>query len=89
VARSRRRSFIGTLPRRIDRNRLPFRIKDSSRFGLPVPELALRVRELEMQATEELGSHTFFVAKVLQEKIYAVCRWSKFLYDSRNLSKSA
>jgi flavin reductase (DIM6/NTAB) family NADH-FMN oxidoreductase RutF len=55
----------------IDWNRLPFRLKDSSRFGFPVPEFALRVREFEVQASEELGSHTFFVAKILQEKIYA------------------
>jgi flavin reductase (DIM6/NTAB) family NADH-FMN oxidoreductase RutF len=55
----------------IDWNRLPFHVKSSSRFGIPVPEFALRVRELEVQAVEELGSHTFFVARILQEEIYA------------------
>lgn len=55
----------------IDWNRLPFRLKSSSKFGFPVPDFALRVRELEVQDVEELGSHTFFVARVLEEKVYA------------------
>jgi flavin reductase (DIM6/NTAB) family NADH-FMN oxidoreductase RutF len=55
----------------IDWDQLPFRVKASSRFGVPVPEFALRVRELEVQTVEELGSHTFFVARVLHEEIYA------------------
>jgi flavin reductase (DIM6/NTAB) family NADH-FMN oxidoreductase RutF len=55
----------------IDWNRLPFRVKDSSRFGVPVPEFALRVRELEVEAVEELGSHTFFIARILHEEVYA------------------
>jgi flavin reductase (DIM6/NTAB) family NADH-FMN oxidoreductase RutF len=55
----------------IDWNQLPFHVKDSSGFGVPVPEFALRVRELEVQDVEELGSHTFFVARILHEEIYA------------------
>jgi flavin reductase (DIM6/NTAB) family NADH-FMN oxidoreductase RutF len=55
----------------IDWSQLPFRLKNSSRFGVPVPEFALRVRELEVQTVEELGSHTFFVGRILHEEIYA------------------
>jgi hypothetical protein len=31
----------------------------------------LRVKELEVEAVEELGSHTFFVARVFGEEMYA------------------
>lgn len=55
----------------IDWNQLPFRVKRSGRLGFPVPEFALRVVELEIQSVEELGSHTFFVGKILQEVTYA------------------
>ncbi len=55
----------------IDWSELPFLLKSSSRFGAPVPEFALRVKELEVQTVEELGSHTFFVGRILQEEIYA------------------
>jgi flavin reductase (DIM6/NTAB) family NADH-FMN oxidoreductase RutF len=55
----------------IDWSQLPFRVKGSSSFGIPVPEFALWVRELQVQAVVELGSHTFFVARVLQEEVYS------------------
>jgi hypothetical protein len=55
----------------IDWKQLPFKVRSSARFGFPVPEFALRVKELEVEAVEELGSHTFFVARVLREEMYA------------------
>lgn len=55
----------------IDWNQLPFGVKSSRCFGFPVPEFALRVKELEVETVKELGSHTFFVARVLQEEIYS------------------
>ena len=47
---------------------LPFRTTLSACWGLPVPAFALRVRELEVTAIQEMGSHTFFVARVIQDE---------------------
>ena len=55
----------------IDWTQLPFKVRSSCRFGFPVPEFALRVKELKVEAVEELGSHTFFVARVFGEEMYA------------------
>jgi flavin reductase (DIM6/NTAB) family NADH-FMN oxidoreductase RutF len=55
----------------IEWDQLPFGVRSSRRFGVPVPEFALRVKELEIESVEELGSHTFFVARVVEEEICA------------------
>jgi flavin reductase (DIM6/NTAB) family NADH-FMN oxidoreductase RutF len=54
----------------IDWKELPFRVKDWKAFGGPVPEFALRVREVRVETVKELGSDTFFVGRVLHEKTF-------------------
>jgi|SRR6185312_544148 len=51
----------------IDMTRLPFSSRLSPTLRFPVPEFASRVRELEVQSCEKLGSHTFFLARVLND----------------------
>jgi flavin reductase (DIM6/NTAB) family NADH-FMN oxidoreductase RutF len=55
----------------VDWNLLPFQAMRSSLLDLPVPEFALRVIEMEIQTIKELGSHTFFVARVLHQQVFA------------------
>ncbi|HEY6987649.1 MAG TPA: flavin reductase [Bryobacteraceae bacterium] len=47
---------------------LPFETTSSTALGLPIPEFALRVREMEIEAVRNLGSHTLFFARVLQDE---------------------
>lgn len=47
---------------------LPFALGRSSRLSLPVPADALRVRELAIVDYREIGSHTFFAARVLTDQ---------------------
>ena len=46
----------------VDWESLPFRLERSAGFSLPVPEWALRVRELEILDVRTVGSHTLFMA---------------------------
>jgi flavin reductase (DIM6/NTAB) family NADH-FMN oxidoreductase RutF len=46
---------------------LPFKIQRSETFSLPYPELALRVREVEILDFDTIGSHTFFVTRIVSE----------------------
>jgi flavin reductase (DIM6/NTAB) family NADH-FMN oxidoreductase RutF len=55
----------------IDWNQLPFAVKTSSAFHIPVPMFALRVREMEVEKVLELGSHTLFVARIVSDESYA------------------
>jgi flavin reductase (DIM6/NTAB) family NADH-FMN oxidoreductase RutF len=55
----------------IDWNDLPFATKRSPKFGIPIPEFALRVREMEVESTRVLGSHTFFVGRVVGDERFA------------------
>lgn len=52
----------------IDLAQLPFGARRSAEFGFPVPEFALRVREMEVEAIERPGSHTLFLARVLRDQ---------------------
>jgi flavin reductase (DIM6/NTAB) family NADH-FMN oxidoreductase RutF len=47
----------------IDWESLPFRLDRSAGFSLPVPEWALRVRELEILDVRTVGSHTLFMTQ--------------------------
>ena len=49
----------------IDWSNLPFCTKASSTFRIPVPEFSCRVREMEIEISRNLGSHTFFVARIV------------------------
>jgi flavin reductase (DIM6/NTAB) family NADH-FMN oxidoreductase RutF len=55
----------------IDWDQLPFHTEKSSTLGIPVPEFALRVTELKVHTVRQLGSHTFFVANILNEEARA------------------
>ena len=47
-----------------DASSLPFPVSRSEAFRLPVPSVAFRIRELEIVDSQEIGSHTVFVANV-------------------------
>jgi flavin reductase (DIM6/NTAB) family NADH-FMN oxidoreductase RutF len=47
---------------------LPFRTTRSSALGIPVPAFASRVRELEIEAIRNFGSHTLFVARIIRDE---------------------
>jgi flavin reductase (DIM6/NTAB) family NADH-FMN oxidoreductase RutF len=47
---------------------LPFRTRASPALRLPIPEFALRVREMEIEAVRKLGSHTLFIARLIRDE---------------------
>jgi flavin reductase (DIM6/NTAB) family NADH-FMN oxidoreductase RutF len=50
---------------------LSFPVKKSKTLDIPVPEFALRVRELKVEASQNLGSHTFFLARIEEEEVFS------------------
>jgi flavin reductase (DIM6/NTAB) family NADH-FMN oxidoreductase RutF len=52
----------------IDLSHLPFLTKTSTALGIPVPEFALRVREMKIESARTLGSHMMFVARTVQDE---------------------
>lgn len=56
----------------IDWTQLPFALQTSKKLGLPVPEFAIRVHELQVCNAQALGSHTFFLAKVLHVETHSI-----------------
>ena len=50
---------------------LPFSTRPSPIFQFPVPEFALRVRELELEKVHSIGSHSFFVARILGDTVFS------------------
>jgi hypothetical protein len=54
-----------------DWGQLPFAIRMSSTFSIPVPAFALRVREMEIETVLAIGSHTFFLARVVRDEKYS------------------
>jgi flavin reductase (DIM6/NTAB) family NADH-FMN oxidoreductase RutF len=51
----------------IDWSQLPFATKMSATFNIPVPEFAQRVREVEIKSVRAIGSHQFFIARIIRE----------------------
>lgn len=51
-----------------DWERLPFATRPSTALGLPVPQFALRVREMEIEVVRKLGSHVLFLARVIHDE---------------------
>jgi flavin reductase (DIM6/NTAB) family NADH-FMN oxidoreductase RutF len=47
---------------------LPFAIERSPHFSLPVPAIALRVREIEILDFDVVGSHTFFICRPVSSR---------------------
>jgi flavin reductase (DIM6/NTAB) family NADH-FMN oxidoreductase RutF len=52
----------------IDLTSLPFSLKVSPAFSLPVPEFALRTREMQVEAVHKVGSHSLFIARTIHEE---------------------
>jgi flavin reductase (DIM6/NTAB) family NADH-FMN oxidoreductase RutF len=52
-------------------DQVPFATKMSATFGIPVPVFALRVREMKVEKVHKLGSHRFFVARIICDETYA------------------
>jgi hypothetical protein len=55
----------------IDWEELPFALKLSKEFRIPVPVLAPRVRELKVDRVHKIGSHTLFVARIISDEKYS------------------
>jgi flavin reductase (DIM6/NTAB) family NADH-FMN oxidoreductase RutF len=51
-----------------DWDELPFKTVPSAALGLPIPQFALRVREMEIEAVQKLGSHTLFFARLIRDE---------------------
>lgn len=51
-----------------DWSRLSSRVFPSPRFGLPVPDFALRVREMTVEAVHEVGSHSVFLCRPVSDE---------------------
>jgi flavin reductase (DIM6/NTAB) family NADH-FMN oxidoreductase RutF len=54
----------------IDFASLPFEVRPSQRFSLPVPAIAGRAREIEIGDFQSIGSHTLFVGRVCTEQVF-------------------
>jgi flavin reductase (DIM6/NTAB) family NADH-FMN oxidoreductase RutF len=50
---------------------LPFATKVSSTFNIPVPIFTQRVRELEVTKAHNLGSHIFFLARIVHDETFS------------------
>jgi flavin reductase (DIM6/NTAB) family NADH-FMN oxidoreductase RutF len=44
-----------------------FGVRKSSAFGLPVPDFALRTRDLEVEEVRDLGSHQLFISRIVAD----------------------
>jgi hypothetical protein len=51
----------------IDWSKLPFATRKSTTFEIRVPDFSPRVREMEIETVRNLGSHTFFVARIVHD----------------------
>jgi flavin reductase (DIM6/NTAB) family NADH-FMN oxidoreductase RutF len=52
----------------VDMTDLPFPSRPSAAFRFPVPAFAVRVREMEIEYHKRLGSHTFFIARMVHDE---------------------
>jgi flavin reductase (DIM6/NTAB) family NADH-FMN oxidoreductase RutF len=57
--------------RSIQWDELSFATKPSPMFQSPVPEFAQRVREMEVEKVHKIGSHSFFVARILRDTVFS------------------
>jgi flavin reductase (DIM6/NTAB) family NADH-FMN oxidoreductase RutF len=54
---------------RIDWSSLPFESARSAEYGLRVPAGAQRIRECSIESVSEVGSHTFFVCRIVSDQM--------------------
>ena len=52
----------------IDMTQLPFTARPSPTYRFPVPDFAVRIRELEIESATRLGSHTFFITRMVHDE---------------------
>ena len=52
----------------IDWNQIPFPTRRSAKLGLSVPGFSLRIREVQIESTHKVGSHTLFLARTLYDE---------------------
>lgn len=52
----------------IDWTQLPFNTRESMTFGIPVPTFATRVREMQIETACQLGSHRFFIGRMVSDE---------------------
>jgi flavin reductase (DIM6/NTAB) family NADH-FMN oxidoreductase RutF len=52
----------------MDWNALPFPVRPSQTFEIPVVRAALRIQELAIEHSQEIGSHVFFLCRVISEE---------------------
>jgi hypothetical protein len=50
---------------------LPFPVEPSSTFQIPFPAFASRVREMRIEKIRLLGSHRFFIARIVSDQVRA------------------
>jgi flavin reductase (DIM6/NTAB) family NADH-FMN oxidoreductase RutF len=55
----------------IEWDQLPFATKMSGTFNIPIPVFAQRVREMEIRKVHGIGSHTFFIARIISDKTFS------------------
>jgi hypothetical protein len=55
----------------IDWKQLPFETNASATFGIPVPIFATRVREMRVEKVHQIGSHRFFIARIVSDEMHA------------------
>ena len=76
----------------VDWSQLSFATKMSKTLKIPIPEFAQRVKELEIWNSIAIGSHRFFIGRILEEETYteklAFCSIHGF-YQSWRLKKFA
>jgi flavin reductase (DIM6/NTAB) family NADH-FMN oxidoreductase RutF len=53
---------------RIEWAQLPFATKVSATFNIPVPVFTQRVREMEVTKVRSIGSHIFFLARIVRDE---------------------
>lgn len=51
----------------VEADEIPFATTKSATFGLPVPSFSLRVREMQIESIQRLGSHTLFLARTVED----------------------
>jgi flavin reductase (DIM6/NTAB) family NADH-FMN oxidoreductase RutF len=55
----------------IDWAQLPFATKASKTLSIPIPEFAQRVREVVVESSFPIGSHRFFLARIIEDERFS------------------
>jgi flavin reductase (DIM6/NTAB) family NADH-FMN oxidoreductase RutF len=55
----------------IEWDQLPFATRVSTMFSIPIPVFTQRVREMEVTKVKNIGSHVFFLARIVHDEIFS------------------